>query len=131
MARWAHADTLDGSLNVIKTNCNKLAVVAAYSAGDSYATVTGGSNILAEVTMASGDFTLGTSGSDRTLTTASGKQDASANNSGTSNTFVFLDTVNSKVLGATVESSAQSVTAGNPVNFPQIVLTSKQWSAPA
>lgn len=46
MARWAHADTLDGSLNVIKNNCTKLAVVAAYSAGDSYATVTGGSNIL-------------------------------------------------------------------------------------
>jgi len=76
------------------------------------------------------DFTLGTSGSDRTLTSASGKQDASANNSGTSDTFVFLDTANSKVLGATVETSAQSVTAGNPVNFPQIVITSKQWSAP-
>ena len=29
MARWAHADTLDGSLNVIKNNCTKLAVVAA------------------------------------------------------------------------------------------------------
>lgn len=29
MARWAHADTLDGSLNVIKNNCTKLAVVVA------------------------------------------------------------------------------------------------------
>ena len=38
MARWVHADTLDGSLNVIKNNCTKLAVVAVYSAGDSYAT---------------------------------------------------------------------------------------------
>ena len=48
MAKFAHADVLDQGPNFIKTNCTKMAVVVSYTFGDSYATVTGGSNILAE-----------------------------------------------------------------------------------
>ena len=128
MAKWAHADVLDNGLNYIKTNCNKVAVISAYSAGDSYATVNAA--ILAEATMASGDFTLGTSGNDRKLTTAAGKQDASANAGGAASHIAFVDTVNSKVLWVTEETSGQTVVAGNPVTFPSLVYTAKQPVAP-
>jgi hypothetical protein len=131
MAKYAHPDVLDGGLNVIRNNCNSWVVVASYTAGATYATVTGGSNILAQVSMTSTDFTLGNSGNDRTLTVASGKSDASANNTGTSTHLVFLDTATSRVLWATEETSNQSITAGNPVNFPSgIVYTSRQPVAP-
>ena len=128
MAKWAHADVLDNGINYIKTNCNKVAVISAYTAGDSYATVNAA--ILAEATMASGDFTLGTSGKDRTLTTAAGKQDASANAGGAASHIAFVDTVNSKVLWVTEETSGQTIVAGNPVTFPSLVYTAKQPVAP-
>lgn len=124
MAKWVHADVLDQGPNFIKTNCNKMAVVSAYTANDSYATVNAA--ILAEATMASGDFTLASSGSNRTLTTAAGKSDASANANGTASHIAFVDTVNSKVLWVTTETSGQSITAGNVVNFPQLVYTTNQ-----
>ena len=128
MAKWAHADVLDNGINYIKTNCNKVAVISAYTAGDSYATVNAA--ILAEATMASGDFTLGTSGSNRTLTTASGKQDTSANATGTASHIAFVDTANSKVLWVTEETSGQTIVLGNPVTFPSLVYTAKQPVAP-
>ena len=128
MAQWAHADVLDNGINYIKTNCNKMALVSAYTNGDSYATVNG--NILAEVTMTSADFTLGTSGSDRTLTTASGKQDTSANATGAASHIAFVDTVASKVLWVTEETSGQTITSGNTVTFPSLVYTAKQPVAP-
>jgi hypothetical protein len=59
MAKYAHPDVLDQGINYIKTNCNKIAVISAYTFGDSYSTVNG--NILAEATMTSTDFTLATS----------------------------------------------------------------------
>ena len=130
MAKYAHPDVLDNGPAYIKANCNKAALISSYAVGDSYATVNG--RILAEATMTSADFTLGTSGSDRTLTTAAGKQDASANASGgsASNHLAFVDTINSKVLWVTEETSGQAVTAGNPVTFPSLVYTAKQPVAP-
>ena len=128
MAKWANADVLDNGPNYIKTNCNKLALISSYTAGASYATVNAA--ILAEVTMATGDFTLATSGSDRTLTTAAGKQDASANAGGAASHIAFVDTVNSKVLWVTEETSGQTIVLGNPVTFPSLVYTAKQPVAP-
>lgn len=127
MSKWAHADVLDQGPKFIKDNCNKVAVVSAYTLNDSYVTVNG--NILAEAALVTGDFTLASSGSDRTLTTATGKSDTSANASGTASHLVFLDTVNSKVLWVTEETSGQSITAGNQVNFPSLVYTAKQPTA--
>lgn len=130
MAKWANADVLDNGPNYIKTNCNKMALISSYVAGDSYATVNG--RILAEVVMTSTDFTNGSNGNDRTLTSAAGKQDTSANASGGSatNHIAYLDTVNSKVLWVTEETSGQAVTAGNPVTFPSLTYTSRQPVAP-
>lgn len=66
MAKWVHADVLDQGPNYIKQNCNKVAAIISYTAGDSYATVMTAGNIVAEADMANGDFTLGISGSNRT-----------------------------------------------------------------
>ena len=130
MAKYAHPDVLDNGPAYIRTNCNKMALISSYTFGDTYATVNG--RILAEVAMTSTDFTLGTSVNDRTLTTAAGKSDTAANASGGSatNHIAFLDTVTSKVLWVTEETSGQAVTAGNPVNFPSLVYTAKQPVAP-
>lgn len=128
MTKWAHADVLDNGPAYIKTNCDKVCVVSAYTAGDSYATVTAA--ILAEAALTTSDFTLASSGDDRTLTTAAGKQDTEANVSGTASHIAFVDTVASKVLWVTEETSGQSITAGNPVTFPSLVYTAKQPVAP-
>ena len=128
MTKWAHADVLDNGPAYIKTNCDKVCVVSAYTAGDSYATVTAA--ILAEAALTSTDFTLASSGSDRTLTTAAGKQDTSANATGAATHIAFVDTAASKVLWVTEETSGQTNTASNPVTFPSLVYTAKQPVAP-
>ena len=126
MAKWVHADVLDGGLNGIKNVAIRMLLINNYSAGDSYATVTGGANVLATVTMTGTDFTLGTSGNNRTLTTAAGKSATAANNSSTPDLHIaFTDNV-SKVLWVTDETSNQAITSGNTVNFPQIVYTAQQ-----
>ena len=126
MAKWVHADVLDNGIAYIKANCNKMALVSAYSLGDSYATVNAA--IVADTAMATGDFTIAASGNNRTLTTASGKSDTAANvtGGGVGNHIAFLDTVNSKVLWVTNETSGQSITIGNPVSFPSLVYTVNQ-----
>ncbi len=71
MSKWVHSDVLDGGLNAIKNGAIRMLLIKAYTAADSYATVTG--NKIAEATMASTDFVITTSGSNRTLTTAADK----------------------------------------------------------
>lgn len=128
MAKYAHPDVLDNGPTYIKTNCNKMVLTSAYTFGDSYATVI--ANLLAEVTMATGDFTFSTVGNDRALTTAAGKQDAAANAGGVASHLAFVDTVASKVLWVTEETSGQTIVLGNPVTFPSLVYTAKQPVAP-
>ena len=41
MAKYAHADVLDGGLNAIRNNATQMLLLKAYSPGDSYATVVG------------------------------------------------------------------------------------------
>jgi hypothetical protein len=128
MAKYAHPDVLDNGPAYIKANCDAMVVIDAYTFGDTYATVTG--NVLALAAMTSTDFTLATATNDRTLTTATGKSDASANATGAASHIAFVDTVNSKVLWVTEETSGQIITAGNPVNFPSLVYAAKQPVAP-
>lgn len=125
MAKWVRSGVLDNGLNDIKTNATKMLLIKAYSAGDSYATVAG--NIVAEVTMTGTDYTLGSSGLNRTLTTASGKSGTATANSGASPDLHFAFTDGSaNVIWVTDETSDQVVTSGNTVNFPQLVYTSNQ-----
>ena len=126
MAKFAHQQVLDNGLNYIKNNCNKIALISSYSVGESYATVNG--KILADAAMTTTDFTLGSAGNNRTLTSAAGKSDTAANSTGGSatNHIAFLNTTGSEVLWVTEETSGQVVTVGNPVNFPSLVYTSNQ-----
>ncbi len=125
MAKWVRAGVLDNGLNDIKTNATKMVLVSAYTAGDSFATVT--TNTLASADMINADFVLSSSGSNRLLTTAAGKSaTASASSGGTPNLhFVFTDGT-ANVIWATDETSDQVITSGNTVNFPQLVYTSNQ-----
>lgn len=126
MPKWVHADVLDSGLNAIKSNANRLHCIKAYAAGDSYATVTG--NSVGDVAMASGDYTLGSSGSNRTLTTAAKNGVTATANSGASPNlhFAYVDTAGSKVLWVTDETTDQVITSGNTLNFPSVVYTSQQ-----
>jgi hypothetical protein len=127
MAKYAHADFLDGGFTAFKANVNKMCLIKAYAAGDSYSTVHT-TNLLAEVTVATGDFTLsGADAAARVMTSATKSATASANSGATPNLHIaFVDTVNSKVLWVTDETSDQVVTSGNTVNFPALTYTSGQ-----
>lgn len=128
MAKWVNPDVLDLGINRIKTNADKMVLLKAYAAADSYATVNGTNNI-AEAAMASGDYTLGNgASSSRTLTTAAGKTATASANSGAGPNLhiAFVDTVAGAVLWVTDETSDQVVTSGNAVNFPSVVYTSSQ-----
>lgn len=125
MAKWVRSGVLDNGLNDIKTNATKMILIKAYAAADSYATVIG--NLVAEATMTSGDYTLASSGSNRTLTTASGKSGtASANSGATPNLHIAFTDGSANVIWVTDETSDQVVTSGNTVNFPAIVYTANQ-----
>lgn len=119
MSRYAHADVLDNGPAYIKANCNKVILINAYSAV--YATVNG-ANKVAEAALVTGDFALsGADGAARVLTaTLTGKSAGNALMAvadGTGMHVAFVDTVNSKVLYVTEESSDQAITSGNPVQF--------------
>ena len=125
MAKWAHSDVLDGGLNAIKNAATKMLLIKAYTAGDSYATVTG--NIVASVDMVSGDYALSSSGSNRVLTTAAGKTaNASVGSGAAPNLHIAFTDGAAKVLWVTDETSDQVIASGNPINFPQLTYTSNQ-----
>lgn len=130
MAKYAHADVLDGGLNAIVTGANELWLLKAYTDADSYATVTGNKicGVTMDNTLPTSDYTLsGADNADRVLTTAVKSGTASAPSGATPDLhFAFVDTVNSKVLWVTDETSDQVVTSGNTVNFPALTYTAKQ-----
>lgn len=125
MAKYSHADVLDGGLLAIKNNAIRLLVLKAYAAGDSYATVVG--NAVCTITVASADFALsGADAAPRVLTTTAKSGTASANSGASPNLhFAFTDNV-SKVLWVTDETTDQVVTSGNPVNVPALTYTNPQ-----
>jgi len=125
LAKYAHADVLDGGLNAIKNNAIRMLLIKAYTAGDNYATVTG--NAICTVTVASADFTLsGADGAARVCTIGAKTGTASAGSGvGPDLHIAFTDNV-SKVLFVTNETSDQVVTTGNTVNFPSLTYTSGQ-----
>lgn len=126
MAKFASPNFLDGGLSYLKTNGSKMLLLKAYTAGDSYATVTG--NAIASANMASGDYTLaGAAGAARTLTTAAGKNGVASASSGASpDLHIAFTNGASEVIYVTDETSNQVVTSGNTVNFPQLTYTSNQ-----
>lgn len=125
MAKYAHADVLDGGLNAIRDTATRMLLLKAYAAADSYATVTG--NAICTVTMAPGDYTLsGTDGAARVLATAARSGTASAHSGPAPDLHIAFTDGSAKVLLVTDETSDQVVTSGNTVNFPAFTYTSGQ-----
>ena len=119
MTKYAHSDVLDNGPGYVKTNCNKVILTNAYT--NIYATANTTAKV-AEATLVPSDFVLsGVDGAARVLTaTLTGKAGGNALIAvadGTNMHLVFVDTVASKVLYVTEESSNQAITAGNPVTF--------------
>ena len=119
MPRYAHADFLDNGLAYLKANCNKVILIDAFSS--TYATVNG-ANKVAEAALVTGDFAIaGADGAARVLTaTLTGKSAGNALKAvadGTNMHLAFVDTVNSKVLYVTEESTDQPITSGNPIQL--------------
>ncbi len=71
MAKFASSNFLDGGLSYLKSTATKMMVIKNYTFGDSYATVVG--NKIAEATVATGDYTLSSSGNNRQLALPTGK----------------------------------------------------------
>ena len=128
MAKWVRSGVLDNGLNDIKTVAVKMYLISAYTAGDTYAVVIASALNSAGVTMASADYTLATAGSNRTLTTASGKTGTATSTiaAAAGNLHIaFTDGIGS-VVWVTDETSEQAITSGNTINFPAPVYTSQQ-----
>ena len=126
MATWAHSDVLDNGIAYIKANATALHLISSYTTNDSYATVL--SRSLGSVAMAAADFTIGSSGANRTLTSASGKTANATASSGVTPDlhFAFVNTASSKVLWITNETTDQPITNGNPLQFPALTYTVEQ-----
>lgn len=125
MAKFASSSFLDGGLSYLKSTGTKMMLVKNYTFGDSYATVVG--NKIAEVTVASGDYTLSSSGNNRQLALPTGKSATATASSVSGNDLHIAFTDGSaNVIYVTDETSNQVVTSGNTVNFPSLTYTSNQ-----
>ena len=125
MAKWASATVLDGGLNAIKTGAVRMILISAYTAGDTYATVT--ANALATVTMVNADYTITSSGSNRQLAVASGKTaTATATIGGTPDLHIAFTDGTANVLWVTDETTNQPITTGNAITFPALTYTANQ-----
>lgn len=126
MAKWVRSGVLDNGLNDIKTNANTMLLISAYTAGDSYATVTA-NKLNAGIAMVSGDYTLSSSGNNRLLTVATGKTaTATASAGGTPDLHIAFTDGAANVIWVTDETSNQAITSGNTLTFPGPVYTSNQ-----
>lgn len=125
MAKYAHADVLDGGLNAIRNNATQMLLLKAYAPGDSYATVSG--NTICAVAMSTADYTLsGAEGAGRVLTVAAKSGTASVSSGPSPDLHIAFTDGSAKVLLVTDETSDQVVTSGNTVGFPNLTYTSNQ-----
>ncbi len=118
MAKSAHTDVLDGMGNYIKSNCTRM--VACSTQPTTY-TEGNATYALADVTVATGDFTLGAYATTGRQLTVGAKTGVTVDASGTFGHVAYLDVTNSKLLYVTTGTS-QVLTAGNTCDFPAVVI---------
>ena len=128
MAKWANDLVLDGGLTYLKNNVTKMVLIeGAPTFPYTYATWVSVSTVLAEVTLAPTDLTIGGGGGNaaRTITIAAGKSATAIKNSAASPDLhlVFTNSVDT-ILWITDETSNQTIYSGNTINFPAPVYTS-------
>ena len=109
-----NTDILDVALNVIKNNANKMVVCSSQPTTYAEANAT---YMLANVAMASGDFTLAAGDTSGRKITSGAKSGVSVTNSGTATHVAWIDSTNSKLYIVTTCTS-QAINTGGTVDFP-------------
>lgn len=112
MAKIVHDDVLDGALNIIKNNANLMILCSQQPTTRTEAVTT---YALADVAMASGDFTAANGDTNGRKLTVAAKTGVTVDGSGTGTHVALVD--GTRLLYVTTCTS-QAVTASNTVNFP-------------
>ena len=112
MAKFIHDDVLDAALNVIKTNANIMTVCNAQPTTRAEAITT---YALADVAMATGDFTLANGDTNGRKITVAAKNGVTVDVTGTALYVAICD--GTRLLLVTTCTS-QVITAGNTINIP-------------
>lgn len=116
MAKSVHNDVLDATTQYMKDNCDKM--IACSSEPTTFAEANA-TYALADVAMASGDFTAADGTVNGRMCTVGAKSGVLIDASGTFAHVAFVDTINSKLLYVTTGTSQALVANGsNTVDFP-------------
>jgi len=119
MGKIVHDDVIDGALNIVKNNCNKIAFCETQPTTFSEANTAKGSGgkSLASVAATSGDFTAANGDTSGRKLTSAAKNSVAVTDTGTGDHIAYLDTTGSRLLYVTTCTS-RAVTAGDSVNIP-------------
>ena len=114
MAKAVSTAVLDAALNTIKTGSNKQTVCSAQPATftDANATL-----MLANVAMASGDYTLAAGDTSGRKVTMGAKSGISVTNSGTATHLAIINTTGS-TLDLVTTCTSQAINTGGTVDIP-------------
>lgn len=114
MAKTVDQNVQDAALNDIKNNANKLVVLSAQATTYAEANAT---FMLANLVIASGDFTLAAGDVSGRKVTIGAKNGITVSNSGTATHIAVIDTTNSRVKAQTTCTS-QAINTGGTVDVP-------------
>lgn len=114
MAKSVNTAVLDLALNDIKTNGNKMVVCSAQPTTYAEANAT---YMLANVVMASTDYTLAAGDTSGRKVTTGAKTGISITNSGTATHVAIIDTTNS-ILKLVTTCTSQALNTGGTVDVP-------------
>lgn len=114
MAKTVDQNVQDAALNDIKNNANKMVVLSAQATTYTEANAT---FMLANVVVASGDFTLAAGDVSGRKVTIGAKSGITVSNSGTATHIGQIDTTNTRVKAQTTCTS-QAINTGGTVDVP-------------
>ncbi len=112
MAKLVHDDVLDGALDIIRNNANVMVACSAQPTTRAEAVTT---YALADVAMASGDFTKANGDTSGRKLTVGAKSGVTVDTSGSANHVALCD--GTRLLYVTT-CTTQALTSGNTVAFP-------------
>lgn len=115
MGKKIDNSVLDAALNELKNKCNKMTACAGEPATFADAN-NGGTNFLADVTMAPADLIVADGDTSGRKVTVAQKTGVNVDTTGTADHVALLDTVGSVLLLVTT-ATAQALTSGNTMTF--------------
>jgi len=114
MGKSVHNNVLDAALNYIKTNCDEMNVCSTEPTTYTEAITT---NMLADVAMASGDFTVGDGDTNGRKVAVAEKASITVDNTGDAQHIALTYSGNSELMLVTT-CTLQNITSGNTVTVP-------------